>query len=79
MIGVPLILMAPPALIFDWRLSIALFVVGWIFQFAGHVVWEKNSPLFLDDPFNPYTYLAAPLFCAQEWARLFSGKSLVDV
>ena len=27
-------------------LAIALFVVGWIFQFIGHYVYEKRSPAF---------------------------------
>jgi uncharacterized membrane protein YGL010W len=26
--------------------SLALFVVGWIFQFIGHYVYEKRSPAF---------------------------------
>jgi uncharacterized membrane protein YGL010W len=26
--------------------SVALFVVGWIFQFVGHYVYEKRSPAF---------------------------------
>lgn len=28
-------------------LNIALFVLGWIFQFIGHSVYEKRSPAFL--------------------------------
>jgi uncharacterized membrane protein YGL010W len=27
-------------------LAVALFVVGWIFQFVGHYVYEKKSPAF---------------------------------
>jgi uncharacterized membrane protein YGL010W len=27
-------------------LAIALFVVGWIFQFVGHCVYERKSPAF---------------------------------
>jgi uncharacterized membrane protein YGL010W len=27
-------------------LNVALFVLGWIFQFIGHAVYEKNSPAF---------------------------------
>ena len=26
--------------------SVALFVLGWIFQFVGHYVYEKRSPAF---------------------------------
>ena len=28
-------------------LNVALFVLGWIFQFIGHSVYEKKSPAFL--------------------------------
>ena len=28
------------------RVAIALFVVGWIFQFVGHYVYEKRAPAF---------------------------------
>jgi uncharacterized membrane protein YGL010W len=27
-------------------LNVALFILGWIFQFIGHAVYEKNSPAF---------------------------------
>jgi uncharacterized membrane protein YGL010W len=27
-------------------IAVALFVVGWIFQFIGHYVYEKRSPAF---------------------------------
>ncbi|HUG55250.1 MAG TPA: Mpo1-like protein [Vicinamibacteria bacterium] len=27
-------------------LAVALFVVGWVFQFVGHYVYEKRSPAF---------------------------------
>ena len=27
-------------------LNVSLFVLGWIFQFIGHAVYEKNSPAF---------------------------------
>jgi uncharacterized membrane protein YGL010W len=30
----------------SWELALGLFVVGWIFQFAGHAVYEKKSPAF---------------------------------
>src|SRR5205085_942815 len=28
-------------------LNVALFVLGWIFQFVGHSVYEKKQPAFL--------------------------------
>jgi hypothetical protein len=27
--------------------SLGLFIVGWIFQFVGHAVYEKKSPAFM--------------------------------
>ena len=32
-----------------WPLAVALFVVGWILQFVGHV-YEKKPPEFFKDP-----------------------------
>lgn len=31
-----------------WRASLALFVLGWVFQFTGHAV-EKTRPEFMKD------------------------------
>jgi len=46
-----LMLAASALLIFVGRqmsvgVAIALFVVGWVFQFVGHYVYEKRSPAF---------------------------------
>lgn len=38
---------------------IAMAVVGWLIQLAGHVVWEKRSPAFLT---NLLQALIGPLF-----------------
>jgi len=40
-------------------LNVALFVVGWIFQFLGHSVYEKKSPAFLT---NALHLLVGPLW-----------------
>ncbi len=37
----------------------ALAVLGWLVQLAGHAVWEKNRPAFLD---NLLQALVGPLF-----------------
>jgi uncharacterized membrane protein YGL010W len=37
----------------------ALFIVGWIFQFVGHSVYEKRSPAFLT---NALHLLVGPLW-----------------
>ena len=44
--------------------GIALFVVGWIFQFVGHY-WEKRKPAFVDDLVG---LLVGPLFLVAEVA-----------
>lgn len=40
-------------------INAALFVVGWIFQFIGHSVYEKRSPAFLT---NALHLLVGPLW-----------------
>jgi len=34
----------------SWQWALAIFIVGWIFQFIGHFVFEKNKPAFLKNP-----------------------------
>jgi uncharacterized membrane protein YGL010W len=48
-IGIPTILISLPLFFFNWRLALALFVVGWIFQIVGHVI-EGNQPAFFKNP-----------------------------
>jgi uncharacterized membrane protein YGL010W len=48
-IGIPLILIAPPLLFFNWRWALGLFIAGWIFQFIGHAI-EGNQPAFFKNP-----------------------------
>jgi uncharacterized membrane protein YGL010W len=48
-IGIPMILVSVPLFFFNWRWALALFVVGWVFQFLGHAV-EGNQPAFLKNP-----------------------------
>ena len=45
-------------------IGIALFVIGWIFQFVGHY-WEKRKPAFVDDLVG---LLVGPLFLVAEMA-----------
>jgi uncharacterized membrane protein YGL010W len=53
-VGIPLIALSVPlfvaALVVPglWRLPVALFVIGWIFQFVGHA-YERKPPEFLKD------------------------------
>jgi uncharacterized membrane protein YGL010W len=54
-LGIPLIALSIPLAIVAWFVEgfwgvpLAMFVVGWILQFAGHAV-EGKPPEFLKDP-----------------------------
>lgn len=71
MIGVPMIVLSLPVFFFSRRSAATLFGVGWLLQFSGHLIFEKNNPVFLENPGNPYTYLAALLFVRDEWLNVF--------
>ena len=30
----------------NWKVALGLFLVGWVFQFIGHGVYEKRAPAF---------------------------------
>jgi len=54
--------------------GVALFVIGWIFQFVGHY-WEKRKPAFVDDLVG---LLVGPMFVAMEMLALLGlFKALV--
>jgi uncharacterized membrane protein YGL010W len=57
-IGIPLIVFSLPLFFFNWRLALALFVVGWILQFVGHWI-EGNQPAFFR---NPVYLIIGPLW-----------------
>src|SRR5205085_10448325 len=46
MLGVSIVFYIAGAAMPMW-LNVSLFVLGWIFQFVGHSVYEKKSPAFL--------------------------------
>lgn len=43
--------------------GIGLFVIGWVFQFIGHVAYEHRQPAFVDDVIG---LLIGPLFVLAE-------------
>ena len=53
-LGIPLIALSLPLFVVAifvqgfWPIPLAMFVIGWIFQFAGHAV-EGKPPEFLQD------------------------------
>lgn len=51
----------------SWKIGLAAFVLGWIFQGIGHARYEKNSPAFLR---NLLHLLVGPLFLVNELVRL---------
>ena len=48
-IGIPLIVISLPLFFFNWRWALALFLIGWAFQFLGHLI-EGNRPAFFRNP-----------------------------
>ena len=52
MFGIPMIVASLPIFPFNPILGGGLFVGGWILQFVGHYVFEKNDPKFFGDPVN---------------------------
>jgi len=57
-IGIPAIVVSLVAIFFNFKLGLALFVIGWALQFIGHFV-EGNRPAFFK---NPIYLLVGPLW-----------------
>jgi uncharacterized membrane protein YGL010W len=69
-IGIPMIVISLPLLYISWRLAIAFFVVGWVFQFIGHAI-EGNQPAFFK---NPVYLLIGPLWIVKRMAGAIGLK-----
>lgn len=63
--GIPMIVVSLPLFFWNWRWALALFVVGWIFQFIGHWI-EGKPPAFFK---NPTFLLIGPLW----WVKKLFG------
>ncbi len=48
-LGIPMIVLSLPLLLWHWKLALGLFVGGWILQFVGHA-FEGKPPSFFSDP-----------------------------
>lgn len=48
-IGIPMIIISIGVLFWNLKLGIFLFVLGWIFQFVGHL-FEGKKPSFFSNP-----------------------------
>lgn len=51
----------------DWRVGLAAFAAGWIFQGIGHAVYEKNKPAFMK---NLVHLMVGPVFLVNELLKL---------
>ena len=67
MVGIPMIVGSLPLFPFNPLVAGSMFVGGWILQFIGHYVFEKNDPKFFGDPVN---LLIGIVWTAKEWAQL---------
>lgn len=68
-VGIPLIVMSLPLFFFNWRWALGVFVVGWAFQFLGHII-EGNQPAFFR---NPVYLLVGPWWLLRRALRFPSG------
>ncbi len=57
-IGIPMIVVSLPLVFIAPPVGLALFVLGWIFQFVGHA-FEGNMPSFFS---NPQFLLVGPIW-----------------
>ena len=72
MLGVPLILVSLVTFLCGARRTgVALFGLGAVLQIAGHLIFEKNKPIFVKRPSNLLNYTSAIIFVAREWAGAF--------
>lgn len=69
-IGIPLIVISLPLFFFNWRWALALFIVGWAFQFLGHLI-EGNQPAFFR---NPLYLLVGPWWLLRRALGAFSSQ-----
>lgn len=75
-VGIPLIVAALPVFFISWRWALALFIIGWVFQFAGHAI-EGNQPAFFR---NPVYLLVGPCWlCKRILASLGVAKKTASL
>jgi uncharacterized membrane protein YGL010W len=72
-IGIPLIVLSVPLFFFNRRWALVIFVVGWLFQFVGHVV-EGNQPAFFG---NPLYLLVGPWWLVRRLAATLGSYSRI--
>lgn len=65
-----------PVFLFDRRRGLALFGMGWVLQFIGHYVFEKNKPIIFSSRRSPYTLISALVFVTEEWMDTLKSVGL---
>jgi uncharacterized membrane protein YGL010W len=59
----------------SWLMAgIGLFVIGWVFQFVGHVAYEHRKPAFVDDVIG---LMIGPLFVLAEALFAFGWRPML--
>lgn len=53
-VGIPMIVISLPLFFWKWKIALAFFVIGWIFQFVGHI-FEGKPPAFFQNPLYLFT------------------------
>jgi uncharacterized membrane protein YGL010W len=71
MFGIPMIVASLPVLLVRPAVGVGLFAGGWVLQFVGHYVFEKNDPQFFGDWRN---LLVGVLWSGREWRHLIRGR-----
>jgi uncharacterized membrane protein YGL010W len=56
----------------DWRVGLAAFIVGWVFQGIGHARFEKNRPAFFR---NLIHLMTGPIFLLAELLHIKAPAS----
>jgi uncharacterized membrane protein YGL010W len=60
------------ARLLGWEISLGLFLLGWVFQFVGHGVYEKQRPAFYK---NLAHLLVGPLWVLNHFIRLRASSA----
>ena len=76
LIGVPMLMLAPFALLFGRKYTAAALLANGLFlQWLGHAAYEKNQPTVIETR-DPLMIPAAIIFVTEEWTNVLSGKGL---
>lgn len=71
-IGIPMIVISLPLFFWNWKWALALFILGWVFQFVGHF-FEGNPPSFFK---NPVFLLVGPWWILKRFGRFLVGRQM---